>query len=517
MTKTPKNSKSRKKSNSLSLLRKKEVLDLLDQGVSQRQLAKQFEISKTAVLKIDRNRSEIETAWTEGKIRMTGNDMINNKVLDFFVKCRATNIRVTGRMLQTKAKDAARHYSVDNFQASNGWLQGFLSRNNISLRVISAASAAVGLTSAAEWRIKLPYLSKGFSPENQFNANQTELFYRQASRRSYLQNGHCCAGGKSSRDRLSVLLCCSATGEKLKPLVVGNASSHLQTFNNASIDVNNLPVTWRSSRGSRMTLEIFDDWLLSINQQMQTANRKILLVVDNAGNHKTSAKLSNITIKFLPPNLTSEVQPLDQGIFRAVKARYRTKMLHYLVSVAEAADTRRDFYQSINVLHAIRWLSRAWEEVTPETIVKCFQRAGSPGSEPASGDELEEYNTLADVIDSLPPSLGSDVLTAEEMLNIDDYLASRENAPTADDVGGSVERDETASHDSECESDTDETEFENYTPILTHSEAAECIRRLIEYSSVYRPNYVDSYLRQQTDLEEASYNRITATRQSDDY
>ncbi|XP_033221235.1 uncharacterized protein LOC117175637 [Belonocnema kinseyi] len=90
---------------------------------------------------------------------------------------------------------------------------------------------------------------------------------------------------------------------------------------------------------------------------MEKSNRKILLLVDNV----------------LPLNLTSEVQPLDQGIIRVVKARYRKKMLQHLITVAEDCDTRSQFLKSISVLHAVRWVNSSWQEISPETISKCFQ------------------------------------------------------------------------------------------------------------------------------------------------
>jgi hypothetical protein len=54
---------------------------------------------------------------------------------------------------------------------------------------------------------------------------------------------------------------------------------------------------------------------------MKKENRKILLLVDNATSHGTVV-LSNVIVYFLPPHVTSEFQPLDQGIIRVVKAYY---------------------------------------------------------------------------------------------------------------------------------------------------------------------------------------------------
>jgi hypothetical protein len=43
-------------------------------------------------------------------------------------------------------------------------------------------------------------------------------------------------------------------------------------------------------------------------------------------------------------------------------------MLQYIVTIAES--------NTVSVLHAVRWLSSAWEQMSRETNVKSFQRAG---------------------------------------------------------------------------------------------------------------------------------------------
>lgn len=40
-----------------------------------------------------------------------------------------------------------------------------------------------------------------------------------------VQKGDACKGGKKAKERFTVLLCASATGEKLKPLVIGKANN----------------------------------------------------------------------------------------------------------------------------------------------------------------------------------------------------------------------------------------------------------------------------------------------------
>lgn len=53
-------------------------------------------------------------------MQKTENDEIINKVMDFFTKCRAMYIPVTGLMLKTKANELAVRLGIEDFQASDG-------------------------------------------------------------------------------------------------------------------------------------------------------------------------------------------------------------------------------------------------------------------------------------------------------------------------------------------------------------------------------------------------------------
>ena len=86
----------------------------------------------------------------------------------------------------------------------------------------------------------------------------------------------------------------------------------------ANIKPKSLPVMWRSNGNTWTTTTLFTEWLYLINKIMKASNRNILLFIDNAPSHP-DLKLSNIQLKYFPPNMTADIQFLDQGIIHAVQ------------------------------------------------------------------------------------------------------------------------------------------------------------------------------------------------------
>jgi hypothetical protein len=170
---------------------------------------------------------------------------------------------------------------------------------------------------------------------------------------------------KELKERISVLLCCNAQGEKLKPLIIGNAARP-RDFKMNNVKLDGLPVMWHYNKKAWMTSERFSEWL---NRKMKWANQKILLFVDNARSH-VDLNLFNFAVRFLPPNLTSEVQLLDKGIIQSMKLQYRKQMMWALINAAGKCNSVAEFTRSVTVLDAVRWVHGAWGNVSPETMFR---------------------------------------------------------------------------------------------------------------------------------------------------
>jgi hypothetical protein len=93
--------------------------------------------------------------------------------------------------------------------------------------------------------------------------------------------GESSKGGKVAKERLRIMFCCSATGEKLKPLVIGNATRP-RAFQQNIVAPDNLPMTWKHNKKAWMTTAVFEDWLNQLNETMKKKRRKILLTIQPA-------------------------------------------------------------------------------------------------------------------------------------------------------------------------------------------------------------------------------------------
>jgi hypothetical protein len=148
-----------------------------------------------------------------------------------------------------------------------------------------------------------------------------------------------------------------------------------------------LPVLWYSNRSSWMTSKIFIEWLQDLDSSMKKKKRHILFFLDNASVHSLEVELKNIKRKFFPPNTTSKIQPMDQGIIRAFKAHYRRNLVKYIIANADAATTAEDI--NITALDAVHWIASAWNTITETTIRNTFKSAGFENPPVNDGSDVQ--------------------------------------------------------------------------------------------------------------------------------
>ena len=174
----------------------------------------------------------------------------------------------------------------------------------------------------------------------------------------------------------------------MKTLVIGR-SKKPRCFKNISTE--SLPVLWKYNNKAWMTRNILSDWLISLNNKMQKEGGKILLFIDNVKSHPKDLKTDFVKIQFLPPNTTSVLQPLDQGIIRSTKITYR-KLLRHIISKGTTCNSAEGIVKSVNALNAVQRIDAALKSVSRECIYQSFK--------------IAEFNVSVDV--SSDPSVPDD-------------------------------------------------------------------------------------------------------------
>ena len=126
---------------------------------------------------------------------------------------------------------------------------------------------------------------------------------------------------------------------------------------------------------------------------------QIALIIDNCPAHPGITGLEMINLTFLPPNTTSKTQPMDQGVIRSLKAHYRAKLVRKQIANIEM---KREL-PKITILEAMNILRGAWDKVTKEMIVNCFQKAGisSEAQDYAENDLDDPFKVLEEALQDL--------------------------------------------------------------------------------------------------------------------
>ena len=171
-----------------------------------------------------------------------------------------------------------------------------------------------------------------------------------------------------------------------------------------------------------MNSEIMSDVLKRLDRKMKMQSRNVVLFLDNGTSHRESIEknLSNIKLVFLPKNTTSRLQPLDAGIIRAFKLKYRKLLIRYVISRVDDNKRASDIINEINILKVIGWVKSAWREVTSDTIKHCFEKCGSPTDDNAATaqDSDEEFEMLFNEI--------SENCSIDEYVEVDNTLETSE-------------------------------------------------------------------------------------------
>lgn len=401
---------------------------------SKTEIAKSFGIPCSTLSTWLKNKDSLRQAQdsfapARKRMRTAKHSDVESALLLWFRNARSSNIPISGPILQGKARELSKKLNIEDFHASDGWLDRFKRRHDINFRVISGESANVTSAQTDQWStITLPKLLKDYAPRDIFNADETGLFFKLLPDKSLVFKGDSCHGGKRSKERLSVLPCANMTGTEKLPLLVIGKSQKPRCFKG----VKTLPTLYRANKKAWMTSVLFIEWVRDQDRKFALQKRNVAVVIDNCPSHPHITGLKAIKLVFLPPNTTSRTQPMDQGIIANFKHHYKNILIQQLIT---AIDKQEQL--AVSVLQAMHVMRQAWSRVTPSTISNCFAHCGfSTPDQPqplttAEDEDPDDDIPLATLLRQIQDA-GFEVNgTANDYLTADEQLLTTE--PLTDD------------------------------------------------------------------------------------
>ncbi|KAG0146404.1 hypothetical protein CROQUDRAFT_107159 [Cronartium quercuum f. sp. fusiforme G11] len=186
-----------------------------------------------------------------------------------------------------------------------------------------------------------------------------------------------------NQPKLTLVLTCSADGNwKDIPLIIGNQiKSKVYPLENVTSN-GSVGFHYYSNKKSVMTYQIWEKYLLNLNENCQKRNRKVLLLVDTINTHLLpDPSFSNIRIEYIHTSNLNEFdfndsppsQPFIAGITRYFKSEYRIRFCLRALSSDEFGLS--DLYQ-IDQSAATRIIQDSWNCVKPDTIKNVFKHTG---------------------------------------------------------------------------------------------------------------------------------------------
>ena len=382
-----------KKRSSHTMAVKHAAISEVDKGAKKANVAARYGISRGLLGDWIRNRVDIFKAVSSGRVNVKREAPIHfpktkAAVIKWLHLCREGSVAISGPILVSQALELNKAFPEESgFTGSDGWLTRVKSRHDIVARKLVGEANSVNAEVVKCFREEVASdLVTRYNIEDIYNCDEAGLNYNAASNITLTFKGDNGKGTKQDKRRITLLFCTNMTAtDKRKLLVIGYAQNPRGMPAHRKC-----PVPYKSNKKAWMTSLFFEEWLNEWNAELSKEGRKIALVLDNAPCHP-DLSLSNIHLEFLPPNTTSHLQPLDQGIIANFKVKYRTLYTTKHLCPAIHAGKQPG---KLPMYEALQFCKAAWRMVTPRTISRCFRKAGflNPAVEVSTPETEEEEN-----------------------------------------------------------------------------------------------------------------------------
>lgn len=394
--------KPKKSRKAISLETKLEIVQRHERGEGTNSIARSFSLSASTISTVIKNSAKIKEASERTsslqakrhcKSREPIMERMENLLRMWIDEETRKHMPLSTALITAKALSIFEDLKVEmgvgddvKFLGSKGWFEKFKNRGGLhSLKLTGeAASADTPAAEAFKPEFKDKIEEGGYTAKQTINFDETGLYPKKMSSKTFIAEEEKSAPGfKASKDRVTLVLGGNAEGDlKLKPMLVYHSENpralkgYIKEY---------LPVIWKSNKKAWVTTVLTQSYVTSYLSptlrdyaaKNNLANR-FLLLLDNAPSHPHSMGdwCDNIEVAFLPPNTTSLIQPMDQGVIATFKAYYQRRTMKQLLDATDGPDkpTIKEFWKGYNIKNAIDNIAASWKEVSAATMNGCWKK-----------------------------------------------------------------------------------------------------------------------------------------------
>lgn len=344
----------------LTIEQKLEVCQMVRDNVARKVIMDKFNLGRSTLSDIVKNEASL-TAFKKKRLDLgiSGSvktakslkdgmfEKLDSSLYIWLRQQREKNAPVTGPLLLEKAAEFhsllygadPTSSSTEPFVPTYGYQYRFCQRYGIKNLKISGEKASADHVSAKSYADDFKNIIEGYSLDQVFNCDETGLYYKMLPGRTLTTVHNEPMGTKKAKDRVTINACSNASGSIKLPLLLIGKSKKPRCF--AGINMSALPVVYKSQKNAWVNTFIFKEWFNDnfvpfVQKKLKELGQdpKALLILDNCSAHPSDGELKSkdgkVTAQFLPPNVTSLIQPMDQGVLETLNGQRLCKSWGHL-------------------------------------------------------------------------------------------------------------------------------------------------------------------------------------------
>lgn len=437
----PDTSSGKRKHNVLTMDTKIEIIQRLEKGETAVRLAPIYNIGRTTISDIKRNKDSIlmfaaklksdDSLKKRKRIRKPNDSNLENAVYMWYIQKIQKGEFVNGPLLCEKALELNQKLGgPPDFKASNGWLHNFRTRHGIKYNQNEKESSTVDILEAGN--VLQSYYDllqqEGYTLDDIYSADETEIDWQTMPVNSLVYQ-RLSSERQELPDRVTILICANSTWSHALPLVMIGKRRRTKCFGKISC----LPLKYKWQKNGWMDSEIFMDWYANefipqVKKERERAGRygKVLLLLDSASYYPLADMLNivdeNFDVMFLPANVTLFAHPMDQNIVRKLKRMLKKQILRRLLIATDDEESMFNFAEKFTLKECCYMLADAWNLLSQENMQSNLKMLwGKPEESKLTGPKEEESDLkeFVELFKALPGFSNCTLENAREWLHID--------------------------------------------------------------------------------------------------